>query len=64
MTAVIEFPLNRVRPVAGLRPEFSAEVIIFPGVRVERLNCDLPERKPAIWTSAQQAAHATEFDFY
>ncbi len=43
-SAVIEFPKGRLRPQAlGERPASSAEVVIFPGVRVERLEDGAPE---------------------
>jgi hypothetical protein len=66
MSAVIEFPADRVRPVsqtatAGAK---EAEVIIFPGVRVERLTFDLAERLAVKRTGASAGAHAKELDFY
>jgi hypothetical protein len=42
--AVIEFPLDRVRPATGER-RGTGEVVIFTGVRVERIY-DLAERLP------------------
>jgi hypothetical protein len=44
MSAVIPFPMNRVRPMSETDGAGQAEVIIFPGVRVERLSFDLAER--------------------
>lgn len=44
-SALIEFPQHRVRPAAPLPEGASAEVVIFNGVRVERLY-DLAERLP------------------
>lgn len=47
MAAVVEFPFARIRKSVR---EFdcAAEVVIFPGVRIERLEFDLAERiKPA-----------------
>lgn len=41
--AVIEFPQARVKPAATLPDGTSAEVVIFTGVRIERLY-DLAER--------------------
>jgi hypothetical protein len=44
-SAVIEFPKGRLRPQAvSDRPASPAEVVIFPGVRVERLVDEAPER--------------------
>ncbi len=45
-SAVVEFPLARVRPPATLPDGASAEVVIFTGVRIERLH-DLAERLPS-----------------
>jgi hypothetical protein len=45
-SAVVEFPKARVRPAAALPEGASAEVVIFTGVRVERLY-DLAERLPS-----------------
>ena len=36
-SAVIEFPQARVRPAAPLAEGATAEVVIFTGVRIERL---------------------------
>ena len=47
MSAIIPFPTSRVRPLREADGAGHAEVIIFPGVRVERLNFDLAERLPA-----------------
>ena len=44
-SAVIEFPLDRVRPSGGEPNGAVAEVLIFSGVRVERIY-DLAERLP------------------
>jgi hypothetical protein len=35
--SVIEFPRDRVRPAAGAPSACPAEVLIFSGVRIERL---------------------------
>lgn len=45
-SAVIEFPQARVRPAALLPDGATAEVVIFNGVRIERLH-DLADRLPA-----------------
>jgi hypothetical protein len=40
-SAVIEFPSHRVRPAAPREPgQSSAQVVIFSGVRIERLTSD------------------------
>ena len=42
-TSVIEFPLDRVRPAAGREQGAPpAEVLIFTGVRIERLGDETP----------------------
>ena len=64
MSAVIEFPAGRTRPAAYSGTAGSAQVIIFPGVRVERLIYDLAERLPAVRNGAPSSARASEFDFY
>ena len=46
-SAVIEFPLDRARPPGGTAKPASAEVLIFTGVRVERMY-DLAERLPPV----------------
>lgn len=43
--AIVDFPLDRVRPPRGGAAGVSAEVLIFTGVRVERIY-DLAERLP------------------
>ncbi len=65
MSAVIEFPLERTRQVERTGQMGSAAIIIFPGVRVERLMYDLAERLPAARTGkSQQQMLAGDFDFY
>ena len=44
-SAVIEFPLDRVRPSSGETNGAKAELLIFTGVRIERMY-DLAERLP------------------
>lgn len=50
---VIAFPHERVRPAdtAGVRP--SAEIVIFTGVRIERMY-DLAERLPPARTASRR----------
>jgi hypothetical protein len=62
--AIIEFPADRIRPAAQGTSSAAAEVIIFPGVRVERLIYDLAERLPAARTGSGAQLRTTEFDFY
>lgn len=56
-SAVIEFPQARVRPATALPDGGTAQVVIFNGVRIERLY-DLAERLPA---SRKQATGDIEF---
>lgn len=49
-SAVIEFPQDRVRPACG-EPRQPGEVLIFTGVRIERMY-DLAERLPAARTGS------------
>ena len=66
MSAVIEFPQHRIRKAAQAEPCGAAEVIIFPGVQVERLTYDLSERLPAVrgGSSVQAKTKARDYDFY
>jgi len=57
MSVVLQFPYNRVTPREQDDMVHSAEVVIFPGVRVERRNFDLaktatPSRKRRISQAA------------
>jgi hypothetical protein len=63
-TAIIDFPAERVRQTPQSNSQASAEVIIFPGVRVERLMYDLAERLPAARAGSGAQTRTTEFDFY
>lgn len=64
MSAVIEFPLGRCRPAVQSDASGNAEVIIFPGVRIERVGFDLAERLPAVRNGSSQQARVNDFDFY
>lgn len=64
MSAVIEFPASRIRPAAQRDAFGNAEVIIFPGVRIERLAFDLAERLPAVRNGSVPQSRAGDFDFY
>lgn len=46
MSAVIPFPTSRVRPLREAGDVGPAEVVIFPGVQIERMDFDLAERLP------------------
>ena len=59
--AVIEFPLDRVRPATGER-HGTGEVVIFNGVRVERIY-DLAERLPPARTGHVSNARM-DIDFW
>lgn len=45
MSAVIEFPVNRIAKAAKDETGPPADVIIFPGVRIERPDLHLAERQ-------------------
>ena len=64
MSAVITFPADRSRQAAQREVSGSAEVIIFPGVRIERMAFDLSERLPAARNGSVQQTRTAEFDFY
>jgi hypothetical protein len=46
MPTVIAFPMGRVKPVAHGAPAGCAEIVIFPGVRVERREFNPAGRMP------------------
>lgn len=52
-SAVIEFPQDRVRPSHGDGARGPAQVLIFTGVRIERMY-DLAERLPPVRTRSRQ----------
>lgn len=57
MTVVLQFPSNRVVPRDPADGVVSAQVVIFPGVRVERRNFDAAASTvPARKRRASQAA--------
>jgi hypothetical protein len=64
MSSVIAFPSKLVRPASETAMQGPADVIIFPGVRIERMAYDLSERLPTMRVGTKQTAHAKEFDFY
>ena len=46
MTAVIQFPADRRNQLPRATGHIKAEVIIFPGVRIERMDAVPAERVP------------------
>ena len=57
MSVVLQFPYNRVSSRDQTEMVLSAEVVIFPGVRVERCNFDLAKATtPARKRRTSQAA--------
>lgn len=64
LSSVIAFPQSRARPAGGALPDAAGEVIIFPGVRVERLIYDLSERPHAARGSASQILRQPELEDY
>ena len=46
MTVVVNFPVEKVRPVKRVKGSASAEVLIFPGIRIERGEFSLSDRLP------------------
>jgi phosphotransacetylase len=64
MSAVINFPADRNRKAEQRESSGSAEVIIFPGVRIERTAFDLAERLPIARNGAVQRTSNADFDFY
>ena len=46
MTEVLEFPLDRTRPAKRRKSNEQAEVLIFPGIRIERGEFSLSDRLP------------------
>ena len=59
---VVEFPLDRVRPASGEVAGASADVLIFTGVRIERMY-DLAERLPPARTGYVSNARM-DIDFW
>ena len=64
MSAVIDFPERRIRKATQAGMPGGAEVIIFPGVQVERLSFDLSERLPVIRSNASTQVKPRDYDFY
>lgn len=64
VSSVIAFPQSRTRPAGGGPPALAGEIVIFPGIRVERLIYDLSERPHAPRGSASQLLRQPEFEDY
>lgn len=62
MSAVIPFPTSRTRPLRETAPSGPAEVVIFPGVRIERIEFDLAERLPMSRRNASRKPQGRELD--
>ena len=56
MSVVLQFPYNRVASRDPFDTVHSAEVVIFPGVRIERNNLDLA--KPPVSAKKRRASQA------
>ena len=61
--AVIAFPKDRVRPATASGGSPAGEVVMFTGVRVERLY-DLAERLPAIRNGSSRNGRRGEIEYY
>ncbi len=46
MTEILIFPTERVRPIGRNQDDDLAEVLIFPGIRIERGEFSLSDRLP------------------
>ena len=46
MGTILTFPRERLRPKAASSHEGPAEILIFPGVRIERYDFSLADRLP------------------
>lgn len=61
-SAVVEFPQARVRPAATLPDGASADVVIFTGVRIERL-CDLTDEPSHVRKRQRRSSAKGDFEF-
>lgn len=61
--AVIAFPTDRVKQAAAAAGGRLGEVVMFTGVRVERLY-DLAERLPAIRNGSSRKGRRGEIEYY
>ena len=56
MSVILQFPINRVSSRDEFELALSGEVVIFPGVRVERRNFN--GSKPAVRSQNRRATQA------
>ena len=61
MTTLIEFPIDRARKSGSGRKGADAMIIIFPGVRMERMEFNLADRLPP--RAARRTSQAQRFDY-
>ena len=60
-SAVIEFPMDRVRPSGQREPRtLPAEILVFTGVQIERLG--EREHDPQKWKPLLRQDHAQDID--
>jgi hypothetical protein len=62
MSAVIEFPVERVSTMRRAATGASAKVIIFPGIRVERSTFSLADRLEQVPQKAASRSYSREGD--
>lgn len=62
MNTVIEFPRNRISTAARAAPRAPAEVVIFPGVRVERTPFSLADRILPVMARGSSAPQIKEIE--
>ncbi len=62
MGTVVEFPAVRVMPVDSDRLQAQAEVVIFPGIRIERREFSLADRVVPRRKGSSAAALPAEAD--
>ena len=58
MAEVLNFPVGKVRPVKRKRKGSSAEVLIFPGICIERGEFSLSDRLPPARRKRSKSARA------
>ena len=64
MSAVITFPTLRARPPGETDRTGQAEIVIFPGVRIERVTRDIADRPTAGRRAAPANARPLDRDIY
>ncbi|MCB1378991.1 MAG: hypothetical protein KDK89_11575 [Alphaproteobacteria bacterium] len=62
MSAVLQFPADRARKQSRSTTEIGAEVVIFPGVRIERLEFSLADRVSARGVHASSEARLLDYE--